>query len=354
MALGVVLHAAVIYAVDGKWVLRDSRGSSFFISVVFVIHLFRMPAFFLVSGCLSRMVLAKRSTRDYLLSRLVRLAVPAVSTALVFNSAQAYLLAQSRGVTFVEVYADPQSGWLTHLWFLVHLMIFSVVAAVTAPLLPRVWLGRLPLLGGAVVVLLPLTGFASARMGHLLGHVTPNWLDSADMIDNLLYFLFGLLYRPGADDVPLRRLAVTAAVLLVAATGLLVADPTINQRAGVGLYCMSAAQWGLTLLCFATARRWLTGRSSMARLLSDASYSVYLFHCLFVVALALALLGSPLGPGTKFVVVVTGALAASLGLHFAVVSRFRVVTLLFNGRWPRQPGGVVRCLPVQESGPRQR
>ena len=49
MILGIVLHSANVFS-DSDWAIQNIDTSVYFSYLVEVIHLFRMPAFFIVSG----------------------------------------------------------------------------------------------------------------------------------------------------------------------------------------------------------------------------------------------------------------------------------------------------------------
>ena len=66
--------------------------------------------------------------------------------------------------------------------------------------------------------------------------------------------------------------------------------------------------------------------------LSDASYSIYLFHHFIMVVLVLVLLPLPLGALPKFVVSSIIAFGIAAMLHLVFVRRIPLLRLLFNGK----------------------
>ena len=136
MVLGVVLHAAKVYTVSGRWELHDSAATNpLFDGIVALISSFRMPAFFVIAGFFAQMTLERHGRKYFLWHRLRRLAIPFLATALLLNSLQLWLqyrlpvLAES-SLPFPGSVAEifTSGRWLQHLWFLVDLLIFSLFA----------------------------------------------------------------------------------------------------------------------------------------------------------------------------------------------------------------------------------
>jgi peptidoglycan/LPS O-acetylase OafA/YrhL len=77
MLLGLVLHAALAYS-SLPWPVRDVEPSSSrpFDVIFFVIHGFRMPLFFLLSGFFAWMLLEQRGLRGFVPHRLRRIVLP--------------------------------------------------------------------------------------------------------------------------------------------------------------------------------------------------------------------------------------------------------------------------------------
>ncbi len=75
MLLGILLHASLAYS-GGPWVVSDAAHGPFMAAVVEVIHGFRMPLFFIVSGYFTQMLLTRRGLKAMTLHRLKRIGLP--------------------------------------------------------------------------------------------------------------------------------------------------------------------------------------------------------------------------------------------------------------------------------------
>ena len=87
MMLGIVLHAAIIFGSD-SWLLEESERSSIYNSIVDFIHLFRMPAFFIVSGFFCHMTISRYGSKLFLKVRTPRILIPLLVAAISLNSIQ--------------------------------------------------------------------------------------------------------------------------------------------------------------------------------------------------------------------------------------------------------------------------
>ena len=90
MALGVLLHAAIPYAPEHRWLVTDADKSVLLGYLAELIHYFRMPGFFIVAGFFSAFGLARVSRSAFVRKRSVRLLLP-LATALVLLNLPQYL-----------------------------------------------------------------------------------------------------------------------------------------------------------------------------------------------------------------------------------------------------------------------
>jgi len=93
MLLGIVLHAANPYLTGGDWLVADPARDGAFDAIDGVIHLFRMPAFFIVAGYFAMLLLRRRARLPFLRERLRRTLLPAATVLLTFNLVQVWYLA---------------------------------------------------------------------------------------------------------------------------------------------------------------------------------------------------------------------------------------------------------------------
>ena len=206
MLLGAVLHSARPYD-TGAWQVKDAATLPVLDGLTSAIHLFRMPAFFVVAGFFSMNLLLRRPTRAFLVERLRRVLMPLLATLLTFNLLQVWVVWGSGGEAgFLAGSLLPawRAGmWVSHLWFLAVLATYFAGMALAAPLVRRLadpgvvaWLERrhtLGLLIGACA-LAPLgVAVASRLLKPGLSELVLGTVSIGELLSFLPHFVVGML-----------------------------------------------------------------------------------------------------------------------------------------------------------------
>jgi glucans biosynthesis protein C len=357
MFLGIYLHAAVAYSPIGGWVFKQPPLTSTLDYSIILIHVFRMPVFYVMAGFFAALLLERYGPRRAIANRFWRIAVPFVVGWIVIYPLAMFMGALGRrgldnALDFISSgrfldYAHP-----LHLWFLEYLMVLYGLAAVVVVILPRVmpsdmqtklrglfrsvlqsvW-APLPLGVLSFLALLPMT--------HAGLDDPPVFVPAARLVvAYAIPFGFGWLLFANTDllDILRRRgwlYTAIAAPMCILYLGLLF---SFADR-GVAFYAMRAvlalAMWCLILGITGLFLRYLSGHSPLGRYLCDSSYFLYIAHLPVIMLFQLILLGVPLPPLAKIVLALAGTIAMLLPLyHYAV--RPTVIGAVLNGR--KYPG----------------
>jgi fucose 4-O-acetylase-like acetyltransferase len=357
MLLGLVLHSMASYAAtplgDG-WPYQDARTSAHFDRAMFVIHLFRMPAFFAVAGFFAALLYDRDGEAGFLRNRARRVLAPLI---IFWATVGPLVLA---GLYFAITYSGLMSGdellasvsepgivanlSPMHLWFLWYLVLFYAatvvivrlagnrgVAAPTAARMTTSW-WSLPLWTAlTTVTLLPMThpGIDASPL------LFPN---PRTVIAYGVFFLFGwILYRGRAELTRLTQWwswRVPAAIAAVAVPSYLVMERFSSDRGithAVGCVLIAVATWGLVLASFGAFLRYAARPHPLVRYLSDSSYWIYIIHLPIVITIAGVLSRASLHAGIKFAVVLTLTTIACVATYQLFVRR-TVIGQLLNGR----------------------
>ena len=136
MLLGVVLHAGlsfVEYPTQDFWPYKFAATHLFFDMIVTIIHLYRVPVFFIIAGYFMTMQLYKHGQKKAIVKRIKRILVPFVVSMLLVTPWVVYgfvvLMKGLENITFwgVEKYWSVSLGYTVHFWFLYYLLIFYVM-----------------------------------------------------------------------------------------------------------------------------------------------------------------------------------------------------------------------------------
>ena len=128
MLLGIVLHAALPYipGIEAFWPADES--SSYLLTTIFqFIHMWRMPAFFILAGFFANLVISRKSWSSWWGNRLLRIGLPIMVFFPLMGLTLPWIFKFGETGEFTFFYSNV--GQPFHLWFLWHLMIFVIITA---------------------------------------------------------------------------------------------------------------------------------------------------------------------------------------------------------------------------------
>jgi peptidoglycan/LPS O-acetylase OafA/YrhL len=343
MWLGIVLHVSVNHLVTESPLPWHDPVRSTAADLIFIfIHAFRMPVFFVLAGFFVAMLVDGRGLRGMLRHRLRRIGLPFivfwpplfVATALLVL-AYVHMMATGRpGLDSSLILAKPGQPLFNtmHLWFMVYLLWFSLLAALAVKLAARLplrvnaairefwkllassWWGFALLAAPLAIVGAPYPGGLVAVSGSLV----PNL---AETVQSGLFFLLGW---------QLWRLFFFVCFLALANPQAHVAGkiPYFSYLLPFTYNCVSWL-WSFALIGFFL--RYLPAQNRFLRYLADSSYWVYLVHMLGTIGFGILLFNAPLNVAQKMGLnFMATTLACLLSYHLFV--RFTGIGTLLNGQ----------------------
>jgi glucan biosynthesis protein C len=357
MFLGIYLHAVVAYSPNGGWPFKQPQLTTTLDYSTILIHVFRMPAFYVMAGFFAALLLQRYGSRRAIANRFWRIAVPLVVGWIVMYPMVMFMAAFGRrgldpAVDFILSgrfldYAHP-----LHLWFLEYLIVFYVLAAIVVVVLPRVvptgmrarLLGLFRSVVRSVWAPLPLgvlSFLALLPMTHAWLEDPPGFVPAVRLVVAYgIPFGFGWLLFANADllDVLRGRGWLYMAVAVLACIAYIALLFSFADR-GMAFYALRAAHalamWCLILGITGLFLRYLSGHSALRRYLCDSSYFLYIAHLPVIMLFQLILLGVPLPPLAKIVLVLAATIAVLLPVYrYGVRPTF--IGAMLNGR--KYPG----------------
>lgn len=360
MLLGIPYHVALAFRPVGQdWIIRSPDGAPFFTYLAEFIHLFRMPAFFVIAGYFAALLLSRREPGTWLHGRLVRLGVPFVTAILL-------LVPPLNMVTELSNFHLPQalrswehnsatSGgyWVRHLWFIIVLLYCSTAAAGLVWLKPGLakamvparidaWAARnFPVALAIVAIVIGLWQGGAIELFYMAGlatNVPQEILRIDDLIASAPYFALGfLLMRAPSTLERLGRLSPTVLLLALGATAFSLAT-TDQYWPPIGRFIGTISAVALTQVVIAAVRRFLDRPIPLVQRFVAASFVIYLFHLPIILLLILLGQNIVMAAGLKAVAIMLLSLMLSYGA-WLVVERSPILAFLFNGTpiRPRAP-----------------
>lgn len=382
LLLGIVLHATMSFIPGMGFPAKDSSPSTSLAVTFYVIHIFRMSAFFMIAGFFARMMFHRKGTAGFIKDRRKRILLPLVVGWAVFFPLTAVAVVWGLMRTSSQPTPPPAPDVflyfpLAHFWFLYVLL----------------WLYGLTLLGRRLfdaVVTRPEA--ARTRLDGVVRAVVCNhWapLVLALPIGAYLYFLqpwpawfgiptpehsliptlaavigfgtafsFGWLLQRQVDLLQQwqrRWPAYLAAAIVLTIVCLSIAGPdTFMIQLAMGwvrfayVACYTVAIWCWTFAIIGAAMHFFADESPVRRYIADSSYWLYLAHLPLVFFLQGTVAPWNLHWSVKFPLILAVATALLL-LSYKHWVRPTYIGEVLNGR--RHPGAAAGAAPAAEAKP---
>ena len=356
MLLGILLHAGAFlvplefWPVHEAWAWETAPEANVYAWILSVIHGFRMPLFFLLSGFFTAMLWQSRGLQRLWRHRLKRLGVPLLAG--MFTVVPAIVWLDTADFTPLD-WSLAWLGGLHHLWFLWYLLLLAAtfIAAVRLGLTfrhPAWWL------------LVPLTVVPQYVMHEpAFGPDTEDGLIPAGRVFAYYaaFFAFGVFFHQ--RDIAVRRwwaVAIAPSLLLLLPVGVvLLYDEGFEYAGAPWVWAVAAVvQVGFAwLMCFGSMGlfRWIFARERFGvRYLSDASYWLYLTHLPLVIAAQMLVVTWPINIHLKFLLI-SVAIVAGLLAVYQVGVRYTMIGTVMNGpRFRRTAQAAGSMVPRPEAG----
>lgn len=363
MLLGLVIHSSVSFMaapLTAAWPYKDSSTSVLFDILVFFIHVFRMPLFFLMAGFFTAFLYYRRGPWQMFTNRMARVALPFVIFLPIL-----YPLIRA-GFTFTGAsgvnggwnaslsYLSNPSAWYqdfrtAHLWFLYYLILFYIVIALLMPLIERVtgsWTVSIgPRLGRLIHHPLGLLiGISTTFLTLLPMHIAGLDTETAFLVQPKILLAYGVfvgfgwvlyLNRDQVDRFGARAWPYIGAGFLLSCCYLAY---TINLRGQfmlAGKALAAAAMWTLIYGFIGLFVRYYDHPKPLGRYLADASYWLYLVHLPLTIWLPGLMNGWNAHAVVKSSITLTVSIVVCLATYQLFVRSTFIGAFLNGKRYPR-------------------
>jgi fucose 4-O-acetylase-like acetyltransferase len=298
----------------GYWPVQETARAALLGPFFTVNRSFFMSLFFMISGYFMVSAYQRNGSAAFIRSRFVRLGVPVLAFAALMLPARVFLFGEH-----IARWDDYFNA--AHLWYLEHVLLFSVVYALwqklrkTTPSISKRPAPRLPIILAALLLVAAACGivriwFPIDRWVNLLGFFRAAF---SDVPRDLAFFIFGAMaFRRGwLESFSTRKGAAWLAVGLAAA--LVMYAWRLIPHPGLALsetgFAVAYLLWE-ELVCFGMCigllvlfRQAVRTQGPFGRMLAANQYSAYFWHPMLIVGIQMVFLGLPLGPLVKFAAV---------------------------------------------------
>ncbi|MBU2875237.1 acyltransferase family protein [Marinobacter salexigens] len=348
MILGILLHAANIFSPNQVWLISSDESNILFSGISGFINLFRMPAFFMVSGFFFSYTYLRKQRVD-IVDRILRLLVPLVFTALTLNVIQEIVLSyyNSKSLDLLRFFTEGR--WVSHLWFLINLSVYNVVVWVAFLFKPtHIFLKKTSsFFSGKWAYLLMIVAFPFIIDGiYALNSVVEIYktiFNVGSVFILLFYFQFfvvglflgyskELLFRfssPKVIDLVVFLLAYGVSWCIKKSA---IEDSVVYDISAA--YNYSILIIFLSSICFSLFKRFLDYRSRFLGLVSESAYSIYLLHHVLVILFGIVFLSLPVNIYVAYPVIVILTFIVTMLAH-QKIKKSSLLLFLLNGVRPK-------------------
>jgi peptidoglycan/LPS O-acetylase OafA/YrhL len=366
LLLGVFLYH-VIRPFDPliDWHINNAEQSTLILTILLLVNPWGIPLFFLVAGAASMFALRRRSNRQFISERMMRLLIPFIVGSILLTPFQKYLEALHKGSfqgTFLSYLPELLneiivSNWLTplvfgrlglHLWFLAFLFVYSLLALPVFRWFNRgagksfvSWLGRLvEVRGGILLFVLPLA-LARILVQPFFAVEERGWLD---FVYFLVFFILGyIIYSDDRFLGAVRRdrwlLFVGGLLGLVIFFGLFAAYGEIAFEWGMRfvvpwsimlIFAFVLMSWGWALDVLYLGMKYLNFTNRWLEYGNETILPFYLLHQPVIIVIAFFVVQWDVNLWVKLFVILISSFLITLGLVELLIRPFRPMRRLFG------------------------
>jgi len=363
-------HAAcVFHPWDDYYIKNDQLSPMITYIFVWAVGHWHMSLFFILAGASTYFALKKRSGVEYIRERLRRLFIPLIFGTFVIVPPLSYL-----GLLNHSDYSQSFIAWLPHffhlqtadlsgyflggltvghLWFILHLFVYSLIALPLFLYFNRDsglrWIRRI-----ASVLMKPVVLFLLFPV--LLASISKfPWILGGNPLFYITFFIIGFILMSNQrlmDRVDRYRLPLLL-LGVVPLAGLIVMSATNSWPANIpewadgimGAYRNGFVPWFLILALLGYGRRFLNFTNRFLKYFAEGAYPIYILHQTIVVAIAFFVVQWSLGVAAKYAIIVVLSFVGTVLTYDILVRRTNITRFLF-GMKP-QPKKNRNTLPIR-------
>lgn len=349
-------HTARIFDPWENFYVQNNQPSQGLFNVfIWAVGPWHMTLFFLLAGASTYFALQHRRGSQYALERLKRLLIPFIFGVLVIIPPQSYLGVLSHSgqsipffkwfPQFFALQGDDPDGYFLgghtwgHLWFIVHLFIYSL-AALPLFLFFNRESGQMLIKRLAAIFKHP-AGFFLPPLVIMIASADPE-IAGGNPLFYITFFIFGFILMSDAgfmETVDKRR--ITALVLgpvifaLVLALSWLQAWPAGLPAWFGGIvdgYMECIGPWFIILCMLSYGRRFLNFTNRFLKYFAEGAYALYILHQTVIVIVGFYVVQWELAVLVKFLIISVVSFVTSVLVYDLAVRRTKVTRFLFGMR----------------------
>jgi membrane-bound acyltransferase YfiQ involved in biofilm formation len=331
MTLGLLYHVGLIYGITQEWRVLSDETSSFIQYASDFIHMFRMEAFYLISGFFYLLVFSK-GRAGFMKDRIYRALIPMLFCGFLINPIMNYY-SYNWNYDLCSSYYFISGQWLGHLWFLGNLIIYFLLSIPLCKFIIR----SKGLSSNALLFLFLFIVPVFGMLGLAISKITYNerflFVSFHELFYYYSYFVFGCVcFKSKESFLSLLNFKYSMLSLFVFLSVLSICyiDLFSNDVFNKILVKFSTGSLVLFSISFLYC---LGGRDSrLIRSFSDSSYTVYLLHQPLIILFYIFVFErSGFSLVQNYLLMVLSVFFISYCFHVFFVKNNKMIKFIFNG-----------------------
>lgn len=346
MSMGIILHTANVYSINGDWIVSDISQSFLFDIVTNLIHTFRMPAFFIISGFFCALTIKKYGIYKFSKIRFKRILIPFLFTLLFLNIPQT-IYTNNLNITDINLFNIDNllnGSIIYHLWFLLYIVIYYIFIIILYYIFKKIKISKIKINYNHYIKNIIFNGFVflSFFINLIIAYLFPSSYNNIYFLGsfyNILYYFifFAAGYILYTYPELLRSFIHKGWMLWIFFMILHVDSFYLLDKSGILFLLIDNLKFICLVMCLVYTtllffKIFFNRPSKLWVYMSESSYSIYLLHHSIIVFGAIILINFNLSPFIKFGILFTITLFICLFLHEYIIRRSKILRYAFNGK----------------------
>lgn len=341
--LVVFMHSSQIFNPEQTWLLYSDNSSILVKYMVEFTNLLRMPSLFIVTGFFTVISFRHRNSDFFLTKRIFRLLIPLIVIAITFNSIQGYLLYSFEWKTYKLQTYFSNGDWIQRLWFLINLIVYTLISYLCIRFFKNSVVNKVKIITSklnniSIYYLLFIFPIFSIIM-LIIMKIIPTFIFGINLnsiLNYMPYFFLGVILCLNKNllakisNVPLIY-SSTIVIIFYSLSIMIIEQEHILFRV-LYFYLKGIAIYFITCFIFSFFKKFLDFKIDFISKLNNSSYSVYLLHHLFVVAIGLYVIYLDLHFILGIPLIFLLSILLSYTIHRTIIMNSEIMMFLINGQ----------------------
>jgi len=337
IVLVIFAHIFMIYSILPYYVHFEDNG--LLTLIVFIMMVWLMPLLFTIAGITTYYSFKKRTVKEYLKERVLRLLIPFISAMIFLNPILSYFgmkFHENLPLNYLNYYfisftkitdLTGYDGGITlgPAWFILYLFIVSCIAIIIIKLLKnRLDLSKVEFSFPILILL----GFIPVILFPVLN--TFNETKSIGMFLSLFLLGYYVLSKDNVmeklekNKIPLGILTLILSIIYI----LGVIFPS-DIFIAIGPYYQVFYGWIWILFLLIIGKIFLNKTNNVIQYLSESSFTIYIFHESILITIAFYILQFTSNMYVQMIVILIATIPISIGVY-AICKKFKITRFLFG------------------------